>query len=1284
MASSAAERSNPSSSILTCVRFRPAPDSVPKVQCVIDGEELQLIKSDPFLPPHPDRLAECRSYEFSQIWGDTSTQEELHAYFWPSVRTNIFQGWNATVMCYGQTGAGKTYTLCDDGLIPRLAFSVFEHIKNDKSSVYQCSMSFIEIYLDEVFDLLSVTGPRRGSNRGGNPTGGNKMNFFEGEKHVRVPVKSAQDVLRNFDMGNNFRRTASHDLNTNSSRSHSLFYLHLSKRSASSPEDVELWHSKLTVVDLAGSERVAKTHSSGEVFKEAVAINQSLSALSDVVKSLSKKKLAVYRQNILTMYLRDSLMNSFFALICCCSSALSNVDETQCSLAFASMARTVQIQRVRNALQSAGSSGDLSELRRRASCSDLQAQELQDKHREIQALEKELAFTKSTLQELKRSHNQVLENFAKKLEQQCAHIKAQGERVQAAEREAKRVRMLELRWSQRDSATSTELDTLRNQLAEMSQNEQQREAAAAAAVEWSARVCAAESELANERKKLEELSEQRRQLEAELETTRGNADKTVSERDRWRKEALRSGALAAEAQRREEQWQLSLEATTEKAANLEAELETQRAQYSNLEAEFQQLERDHALKQQAHRATCLKVVSQSNGLRVERERLQEQQSSLEEECDRLQSQLRAHVDGATAQARDHAALCKTARAKSKEAEEAGVHLATLRESLARATQSLHAERAAVDEMKAQCRKAEQRTAVIHQDNESLRQCVEKSQETLQKRSTEVEQLRKRELEVLREVASCRRLAEENRSRADAVERERIEMATVWSRKECEYQTQIRNLSQQMRKVDPQIEALRRCLGAAEQEKERIKAESTASRRAWEEEKARLLNEKQAIESNWEKNLQLTEEQEHRIALLNARIAAAAHARLVRRVDKSVQSGSSKKHPCLNKESNALKQTRKQLAKRTNEVRALSSKWRDQQDASQAEMNRRSHLEKELELEKAMAKIRSQTFARELVGWKRRLSQLATERAELQGKMRVGSEKQQHLKSEINEAKSGVDELKHHLRSCLKDREAMERALVSEESRNVHLERELKKNEVRVLQVLSNRAVEVKKLQEAASSMKKENSDLEKKMVAVQREKLWLQTLLNRAMRSSGPLSPNVVPPPSVLKRALDEAFHKENTMARIVRDQQVEIGRLRKEDGQKVQKRKKKNRSGGAGSGSGTTLLHRTPISSRKTRGTRQASSVKRQSVRGPRPRPRRSTRHTRRGAAAKELRNSRSPQLRLLSDCVAHSSSSPPKSPKPYPKPQPATPTPTHADSCCPSPLLAVGKSCVCGLSAF
>eukprot|EP01012_Entosiphon_sulcatum_P026502 TRINITY_DN3196_c0_g1_i1.p1 TRINITY_DN3196_c0_g1~~TRINITY_DN3196_c0_g1_i1.p1 ORF type:complete len:1060 (-),score=179.27 TRINITY_DN3196_c0_g1_i1:13-3192(-) len=294
--------------------------------------------------------AERRLYHFNRVFTATSTQKDIQDYFWPSVQHNIFSGFNATVMCYGQTGSGKTYTLSDGGLISGFVTNIFQEIDRRSDCIFQCSVSLVEIYKDTIYDLIPEKALKRGSSSGrlssGRPTGATRLNFHEGAKHTQRDVQSISDVQAVLTNGEHLRRTAEHDMNARSSRSHCIFLFHLTCRDM---HGKLLWRSKLTVVDLAGSERVSKTRSSGSVFKEGIAINVALSALADVVSALARKSpVVVYRQNLLTLFLRESLINSYFALICCCSSSLYNLDETLNTLHFASVARKVEITRTRS------------------------------------------------------------------------------------------------------------------------------------------------------------------------------------------------------------------------------------------------------------------------------------------------------------------------------------------------------------------------------------------------------------------------------------------------------------------------------------------------------------------------------------------------------------------------------------------------------------------------------------------------------------------------------------------------------------------------------------------------------------------------------------------------------------------------------------------------------------------------------------------------------------------------------------------------------------------------
>eukprot|EP00906_Rhabdomonas_costata_P008862 RCo012581 len=361
---SLAAASQQCSSIVSCIRFRPLGNSSrnPALHYNVseDGTLLKvLLPVASFIPV--DQQADQRLYHFSKVWDTDTSQQEIFEFLYPSIQTNLFQGYNATVMCYGQTGSGKTYTTSADGLVQRICAAVFETLPAVRAArpgaTLRASVSFVELYREAVYDLLLPPHLHHcyQGHQGGRYAG-NKKTLFKGHMYRRIPVSSYEEVLAAFHEGNRIRRTAVHKMNSATSRSHSVFFLHLSYcgDSAEPPRSgsgSNCWESKLTIVDLAGSERVAKTLSTGQTFQEAVAINSSLSALAEVIGTLARREYVSYRRNLLTMFLKDSFVNSFFALIGCCSSERSNADETVNTLNFCSVASRVTVSRVCNVQQ---------------------------------------------------------------------------------------------------------------------------------------------------------------------------------------------------------------------------------------------------------------------------------------------------------------------------------------------------------------------------------------------------------------------------------------------------------------------------------------------------------------------------------------------------------------------------------------------------------------------------------------------------------------------------------------------------------------------------------------------------------------------------------------------------------------------------------------------------------------------------------------------------------------------------------------------------------------------
>jgi len=251
---------------------------------------------------------------------------------------SIMQGYNGTIMAYGQTGAGKTYTVtggCTDyqtrGMIQRALNQVYQSIASKPEAAITVRISYLEIYNERLFDLL-------------NPANRQDMHISvnaEGRVMVKglttLVAPTEESALNFLFLGNTNRVVGPHALNRNSSRSHCIFTIDVESRTRVDCGSASVNYSRLNFLDLAGSERIKKTGSTGVVLKEAGYINKSLSFLEQVVLALSGKKntYVPYRSCRLTHVLFDSLGgNCKTRVICNVSTELSNLEETISSLKF--------------------------------------------------------------------------------------------------------------------------------------------------------------------------------------------------------------------------------------------------------------------------------------------------------------------------------------------------------------------------------------------------------------------------------------------------------------------------------------------------------------------------------------------------------------------------------------------------------------------------------------------------------------------------------------------------------------------------------------------------------------------------------------------------------------------------------------------------------------------------------------------------------------------------------------------------------------------------------------
>ncbi|CAN0013117.1 unnamed protein product, partial [Ascophyllum nodosum] len=312
------------------------------------------------------------SCAFDRVFGPDSTQQEIFQGLLPALDT-ILQGFNASVLAYGQTGSGKTHTLIgpdggtrlaenssDWGIIPRAVQFLFDRLvaasAEDDTFTFSVTCSFMQIYNENLVDLLQDGGGsdtegeaiRSGRRRPRRRIGlhENRRVFVSGLSSFRV--SGAEDVLRYVNLGASNRNVRATQHNEVSSRSHAVMQLVVDSESGGGGEGVNgragdghvtYRQAKLSIVDLAGSEKMGSVlNTSTGHFRELRCINQSLSALGNVVSALSEKgrKHVPYRDSKLTRLLQDSLGgNTRTTIIACVNPLAAHTNETMSTLLFA-------------------------------------------------------------------------------------------------------------------------------------------------------------------------------------------------------------------------------------------------------------------------------------------------------------------------------------------------------------------------------------------------------------------------------------------------------------------------------------------------------------------------------------------------------------------------------------------------------------------------------------------------------------------------------------------------------------------------------------------------------------------------------------------------------------------------------------------------------------------------------------------------------------------------------------------------------------------------------------
>lgn len=265
------------------------------------------------------------TYEFDEVLTESASQKRVYEVVAKPVVESVLDGYNGTVMAYGQTGTGKTFTLgrlgdedtSNRGIMVRAMEDILADVSPETDSV---SVSYLQLYMETLQDLLDPAN--------------DNIPFVEDPKtgDVSVPgatvveIRNQSSFLELLRLGEAHRFAANTKLNTESSRSHAILMVHVKRSvvreevlSGEEGEPSELGRpfrplirkSKLVVVDLAGSERIHKSGSEGHLLEEAKSINLSLSALGKCINALAENSAHVpIRDSKLTRLLRDSFGGS--------------------------------------------------------------------------------------------------------------------------------------------------------------------------------------------------------------------------------------------------------------------------------------------------------------------------------------------------------------------------------------------------------------------------------------------------------------------------------------------------------------------------------------------------------------------------------------------------------------------------------------------------------------------------------------------------------------------------------------------------------------------------------------------------------------------------------------------------------------------------------------------------------------------------------------------------------------------------------------------------------------
>ncbi|KAL5243825.1 hypothetical protein ACI65C_011235 [Semiaphis heraclei] len=357
------------SSVKVAVRVRPYNNREISrdCKCIIEMAGYTTSITNPKLSPNVKDATKSFNFDYS-YWSQNpsdpnfASQTMVYRDIGEEMLQHAFEGYNVCIFAYGQTGAGKSYTMMgrqeeegQEGIIPLICKDLFHRIRSTTSDELQYSVevSYMEIYCERVRDLLNP------KNKGNLRVREHPLLGPYVEDLSKLAVTTYQNIHDLIDEGNKARTVAATNMNETSSRSHAVFTIFFTQKRLDEMTQLTTEKvSKISLVDLAGSERADSTGAKGTRLKEGANINKSLTTLGKVISGLaemsaSKKKkkgdFIPYRDSVLTWLLRENLGgNSKTAMIAAISPADINYDETLSTLRYADRAKQIVCKAIVN------------------------------------------------------------------------------------------------------------------------------------------------------------------------------------------------------------------------------------------------------------------------------------------------------------------------------------------------------------------------------------------------------------------------------------------------------------------------------------------------------------------------------------------------------------------------------------------------------------------------------------------------------------------------------------------------------------------------------------------------------------------------------------------------------------------------------------------------------------------------------------------------------------------------------------------------------------------------